>query len=155
MPARWFHGESKESLRGFLGQDLDLLVVSLPLSEAGGDDIISHEELGILARRKTFVSNVGRGQLVDTQALVDALEGGRIRGAALDVTDPEPLPRGHALWTAPNVFISPHVSWQSDRFNERILEILEINLGRLDEGKLPINLARREFRAGDGGEEQH
>lgn len=147
IPARWFHGESKEFIREFLGQGLDLLVISIPLTETNRE-LISHEEFGILARRKTFVSNIARGPLVNTQALADALEKGLIRGAAVDVTDPEPLPRGHALWEAPNLFISPHLSWKSNKFYDRILEILDINLGRLSEGKQPINLVKREFAAG-------
>ncbi|ROV88551.1 hypothetical protein VMCG_10387 [Cytospora schulzeri] len=150
IPARWFHGESKESLGEFLSQDLDMLVISLPLSETNGN-LISHEEFEILARKKTFISNIARGPLINTQALIDALEKGHIRGAALDVTDPEPLPQGHPLWGAPNVFISPHVSWQSKKFYDRILEILDINLGRLNERKLPINLVARKFAPGNDG----
>jgi phosphoglycerate dehydrogenase-like enzyme len=53
---------------------------------------------------------VARGALVDTEALVAALEAGAVAGAALDVTDPEPLPDGHPLWSMPNVIITPHVA---------------------------------------------
>lgn len=53
--------------------------------------------------------NVGRGRHVDTDALVDALAADRIGGAALDVTDPEPLPDGHPLWSEPRCLITPHV----------------------------------------------
>ncbi|KUI65420.1 D-2-hydroxyacid dehydrogenase [Cytospora mali] len=144
IPSRWFHGESKESLREFLSQDLDMLAISIPLSETNGN-LISHEEFEILARKKTFVSNISRGQLINTQALISALEKGQIRGAALDVTDPEPLPHGHPLWEAPNLFISPHVSWQSDKFFDRVWELLDINIGRLREGKEPLNLVKRNF----------
>jgi len=56
------------------------------------------------------VINVGRGPLVDTEALVDALRSGQIAGAGLDVTDPEPLPDGHPLWDMPNVVITPHLA---------------------------------------------
>ncbi len=54
--------------------------------------------------------NVGRGALVDTGALVAALRAGRLRGALLDVTDPEPLPDGHPLWSEPRALITPHVA---------------------------------------------
>lgn len=54
--------------------------------------------------------NVARGSLVDTDALVSALRDGSIGGAGLDVTDPEPLPDGHALWSLPNAIITPHCS---------------------------------------------
>ncbi|WP_051266578.1 D-isomer specific 2-hydroxyacid dehydrogenase family protein [Nakamurella lactea] len=61
-------------------------------------------------RPRTWIVNVARGGLIDTDALVDALAGGRIAGAALDVTDPEPLPDGHPLWTTPGVLITPHAA---------------------------------------------
>jgi phosphoglycerate dehydrogenase-like enzyme len=61
-------------------------------------------------RPHAWLVNVGRGSIVDTQALVDALREGRLAGAALDVTDPEPLPRGHALWGMPNVIITSHTA---------------------------------------------
>ncbi len=57
-----------------------------------------------------YLVNVARGRIVDTEALVQALDSGRIAGAALDVTDPEPLPRTHELWTHPNVLLTPHVA---------------------------------------------
>ncbi|MGO4614019.1 D-isomer specific 2-hydroxyacid dehydrogenase family protein [Nocardia sp. 2YAB30] len=65
-----------------------------------------------LARMKStaWIVNVARGSLVDTDALVRALGDGSIGGAALDVTDPEPLPAGHPLWTLPNAVITPHVA---------------------------------------------
>jgi phosphoglycerate dehydrogenase-like enzyme len=107
--------------------------------------MISREQLQILAKNKTFVSNVGRGGHVDTDALVEALQNGEIRGAAVDVTDPEPLPKGHPLWKAPNLFISPHVSWVSDHYLARISDILEINLRALaGEGEF-VNKVNKEL----------
>jgi len=61
-------------------------------------------------RPHAWLVNVGRGTIIDTQALVDALREGKLAGAALDVTDPEPLPRGHALWGMPNVIITSHTA---------------------------------------------
>ena len=63
-----------------------------------------------LMRPDAWLINVARGGLVDTSALVAALRAGTIGGAALDVTDPEPLPDDHPLWTLPNVLITPHVA---------------------------------------------
>ena len=57
-----------------------------------------------------YFANGGRGDLVDQDALVAALSSGRLAGAALDVTTPEPLPADHPLWSAPNAFITPHIS---------------------------------------------
>ncbi len=61
-------------------------------------------------RPHSWVVNIARGSLIDTDALVDALEREAIGGAALDVTDPEPLPDGHPLWRSPRALITPHVA---------------------------------------------
>ena len=61
-------------------------------------------------RDDAWLVNVSRGALVDTDALVAALAAGELAGAALDVTDPEPLPHGHPLWTEPRALITPHVA---------------------------------------------
>jgi phosphoglycerate dehydrogenase-like enzyme len=143
VPTKWFHGSSKEAVNEFLAQDLDLLVLALPLTEAT-TSILGREQFDILAKKKTFVSNIARGPHIDTDALLDALREGKIRGAALDVADPEPLPDGHPLFSAPNVFITPHVSWQTPHLMTRIQEIAEKNLNSLSEGKPLINVMNRE-----------
>jgi len=143
IPAKWFHGPTKEDVNNFLAQDIDLLVLALPLTEAS-KGILGSEQFEILSKKKTFVSNIARGQHIDTDALLDALQSGKIRGAALDVTDPEPLPDGHPLFTAPNVFITPHVSWQTPHYVTRALAILEVNLDALKDGKPLINVINKE-----------
>jgi len=75
----------------------------------GTRGLIGRDELAALPDAAILV-NVARGGLVDTAALVDALEAGRLGGAGLDVTDPEPLPTGHPLWNAPNCIVTPHVA---------------------------------------------
>ncbi|KAL1894031.1 hypothetical protein Sste5346_006173 [Sporothrix stenoceras] len=107
IPSRWFCGAVRDDIDHFLGHDLDMLVISLPLTEST-HNLISYKQFAIFSKKKTFVSNTARGPYVDKQALITALETGQIRAAALDVTDPEPLPQDHALWKAPNLFISPH-----------------------------------------------
>jgi phosphoglycerate dehydrogenase-like enzyme len=89
-------------------RDAELVVLALALVE-GTHGIIGAQELALMAPDGWLV-NVARGPHVDTDALVDALAGGRIGGAALDVTDPEPLPDGHPLWSLPNVLITPHTA---------------------------------------------
>lgn len=74
--------------------------------------------------------NVGRGPVVDTKALLTEVETGRIT-AALDVTDPEPLPPGHPLWSAPGVLISPHVGGPTSAFLPRAKRLLTDQLTRL------------------------
>ena len=75
-----------------------------------------------------WVVNVARGSLIDTDALVEALEQGRIGGAALDVTDPEPLPEGHPLWGLDNVLITPHVANTWDMAVPELLALIERNV---------------------------
>nr|XP_020453053.1 uncharacterized protein LOC109958616 isoform X1 [Monopterus albus] len=85
--------------------DFVMLAVNLTPETTG---LISHRELSLMKPTATLV-NISRGQVVDNDALVKALQSGTIRAAALDVTYPEPLPRGHPLLGLPNVLITPHV----------------------------------------------
>jgi phosphoglycerate dehydrogenase-like enzyme len=94
--------------------------------------------------RGTYVANISRGQVIDQPALVSALHGGLIKGAALDVTDPEPLPADDPLWTAPNVLITPHVSGSTDVYADRAFEVLKENLRRQRSGKKLVNEVDRE-----------
>ncbi|MHC2998293.1 2-hydroxyacid dehydrogenase [Microbacterium sp. HJ5] len=83
--------------------------------------------------------NVGRGSLVDTDALVDHVVRGRIR-AALDVTDPEPLPAGHPLWSLPGVLITPHVGGDTSAMAPRIARLVRTQIERLRAGDEPLNV---------------
>lgn len=88
--------------------DTDLLVLALALTpETSG--IIGADELALLPEHGWLI-NVARGAHVDTDALVEALRTGSIGGAALDVTEPEPLPAGHPLWAEPRCIITPHIA---------------------------------------------
>ncbi|KAM3456322.1 hypothetical protein NHJ6243_008241 [Beauveria neobassiana] len=142
LPDRWFAGASTAELHAFLGSGLDLLVVALPLTPQTRG-LVAQAEFEVLRANKTFVSNIGRGPIVDTEDLVDALEKGVIRGAALDVTDPEPLPEDHPLWRAKNVIITPHVSGGSSKYMERVFEVLLANLTRFSNGERLMNLINR------------
>lgn len=95
-----------EELGEVLG-DADFVVIAAALTEATRN-LFDKEMLGAM-RPSTWLVNVARGGLVDTDALVAALESGSIGGAALDVTEPEPLPDGHPLWSLYNCLITPHV----------------------------------------------
>ncbi|KIW47949.1 uncharacterized protein PV06_00597 [Exophiala oligosperma] len=128
IPSKWFHGTTQETLNNFLNQDLDILVVCLPLTPSTRN-MISKPQFEILAKKKTFLSNIARGGHVNTEDLIEALEKGMIRGAAVDVTDPEPLPKEHPLWKVPNLLITPHVSWVSTNHWSRLYAIFEHNLG--------------------------
>ena len=84
----------------------DVVVLILPAT-AESKGLIGARQLALM-RQGALLVNAARGPIVDTDALVEALNAGRIR-AALDVTDPEPLPEGHPLWSCPNLLITPHV----------------------------------------------
>ncbi|MEV6724352.1 2-hydroxyacid dehydrogenase [Streptomyces xanthochromogenes] len=107
--------------------EADVVIVSTPLTEQT-KGLVDGE---FLARLKdgALLVNVARGPVVDTKALLAELESGRIH-AALDVTDPEPLPAGHPLWHAPNVLISPHVGGSSSAFLPRAKRLLVAQLTR-------------------------
>ncbi len=89
--------------------------------------------------------NVGRGPIIQTDALVEALERGHLGGAGLDVSDPEPLPAGHPLWTAPNVFITGHTAGRTPHYWERGGDILRENIRRYLAGEPLENLVDYEL----------
>ena len=99
-----------------------------------------------LARMKptAVLINVGRGGLVDSEALVEALREGRLRGAGLDVFNPEPIPDDHPLWSLDNVLVTPHVSAVSDGFWERETELIVENIRRFVAGDPLRNLVDKE-----------
>ena len=82
-----------------------------------------------------WIVNVARGGLVDTDALVDALRAGTIGGAALDVTDPEPLPEGHPLWDAPQAVVTPHVANTWDMAVPELAALVGRNVARFGAGE--------------------
>jgi phosphoglycerate dehydrogenase-like enzyme len=87
-----------------------------------------------------YFINIGRGRSVVTDDLVEALESGQIAGAGLDVTDPEPLPAGHPLWTFPDVLITPHVSAGSDLARVRLATLWRENLRRYVAGERMLSV---------------
>jgi phosphoglycerate dehydrogenase-like enzyme len=145
IPSKWFSGASRDAIDHFLAQDLDLLVVSLPLSDATRA-LFGPEQFRILSRNrnKTFLTNIARGAIIDDAALIHALETGLIRGAAIDVAEPEPLPKGNPLWKAPNLFITPHVAWQSTKYWENLSDLLLRNLEKLAAGRTVINMEKKQ-----------
>ncbi|MFJ6213125.1 2-hydroxyacid dehydrogenase [Streptomyces sp. NPDC092296] len=112
--------------------DADVVVLIVPLTE----QTRALADQDFLARMKdgALLVNVARGPVVDTGALLAELESGRLR-AALDVTDPEPLPPGHPLWHAPGVLISPHVGGSTSAFLPRALRLLSDQLRRYAAGE--------------------
>lgn len=110
----------------------DIVILSTPLN-ASTQGLVGAEFLKAM-RDGALLVNVARGQVVDTDALLSELECGRLR-AALDVTDPEPLPAGHPLWHAPHVLITPHVGGSTSAFLPRAKRLLAAQLTRFAAGE--------------------
>ncbi len=106
----------------------DMLAISLPGTKKT-EKMINKETLSIM-KKGASIMNVGRGNIIDTDDLCDFLESGHIFSAALDVTDPEPLPSNHRLWSMENVVITPHVSggFSLAQTKLSIIEIFRENL---------------------------
>lgn len=104
----------------------DVLVLAAALT-TGTRHLIGAAELALLPAEAVLV-NIARGPLIDTGALVDALAAGRIAGAALDVTDPEPLPSGHPLWSEPRCLITPHMADTPEMTAPLLAERIGLNM---------------------------
>ncbi len=122
----------------------DILAMSLPQTR----DTVSFldQKRMALLKPSAIVINVGRGSAIDTDSLVEALKYKRIAGAALDVTDPEPLPPEHPLWTMEQVIITPHIAgnYNVPETLDRIVDIAEDNLRRYLENRPMRNVVDRD-----------
>lgn len=121
----------------------DYLVVSAPATPATRG-LLGRDALGAMKPAAVLV-NVSRGSLVDEDALCEALRGGRLRGAALDVFRKEPLPPDHPLWTLPGVLITPHVSAVSRGYWKREVDLVRENIRRFLAGEPLRNVVDREL----------
>ncbi|WP_159614182.1 2-hydroxyacid dehydrogenase [Glutamicibacter sp. JC586] len=110
---------SLDRLRTFL-PTADVVIVALPHTKET-EQLIDAEFLSTMKDGSVLV-NVGRGPIIDTDALLPELQAGRLH-AALDVTDPEPLPADHALWSAPNCVITPHMAGDTGQFISMVSEM--------------------------------
>ena len=110
----------------------DVIVLILPLTAESTGLMGAHQFAQM--RQGALLVNVARGGVVQTDALVEALNSGRIR-AALDVTNPEPLPSDHPLWHCPNLLITPHIGGSSPQFDARSLQVAAAELRRYMQGE--------------------
>jgi D-2-hydroxyacid dehydrogenase (NADP+) len=106
----------------------DVVFVSAPLTPESRH-MMGPRQFDLMKKNSFFVA-VSRGGLYDTPALVKALDSKKLAGAGLDVTDPEPLPKGHPLWKFPNVVITPHVAGNSPGSHARRVAVFKENIGR-------------------------
>jgi phosphoglycerate dehydrogenase-like enzyme len=124
------------AFHGLLPQ-ADVVASAVPLTKESRG-MIGEKEFGMMKPGVVLI-NVSRGRVVDTNALVRALQSKHVAAAGLDVTDPEPLPKGHPLWSQ-NVIITPHVAGQSPGSDRRRHEVFRENLGRFARGEMLINV---------------
>lgn len=145
IPKEWWFGLEKEQLHAFLKRDLDWLLVSVPLTEQTRG-VLGKEEFEVLShngKREVLLTNIARGGILKQDELIEALKDGTLAGAALDVTDPEPLPEDSELWGLENVVVTPHVSGNGVAYTERTFKLLEMNLEHREKGEKLINVVRR------------
>ena len=128
---------SSGNLAGVVGS-FDFVVLAAPLTRATRG-MIGTEVLAAM-KPSAHVINVGRGELIQTDALVHALTSGGIAGAALDVVHPEPLPAGHPLWNMRNVTLTPHMSGDTEAYLEDLAELFVRNLQRFVQGEPLVNV---------------
>ena len=126
-----------EERAAFLAE-CDVVMNTLPLTPATRG-FLGRAEFDALAPGAVLI-NTGRGGTVDTDALLDALNSGRLGAALLDVTDPEPLPPGHPLWTTENVYLTPHYSGSRPDYDARADAIFLDNLRRYLAGEALANV---------------
>ncbi|GHE51720.1 dihydrofolate reductase [Camelimonas fluminis] len=121
--------------------EADVIVVAAP-STPETRSMIGREQLAV-CKPDALLINVARGDLVDSDALLEALRAGKIGGAGLDVTDPEPLPQGHPLWAEPNVIVTPHLGGAaSPAYMTRLARHVAENAARFAAGETPFAVVR-------------
>jgi phosphoglycerate dehydrogenase-like enzyme len=118
--------------------EADVVFVSAPHTPQS-EGMMGARQFELLKKGAYFIA-VSRGKLYNTDALVRALDSRRVAGAGLDVTDPEPLPKGHALWKFENVVITPHIAGQSDRVQERRMTLIKENIRRFAANEPLLNV---------------
>jgi len=120
----------------------DVVFISAPHTEK------SHKMMGArqfeLLKPNSYFVAVSRGGIYDMNALVKALDSKRLAGAGVDVTDPEPLPKGHPLWKFNNVVITPHIAGRSDHDHERMTGTVKENIRRFVDGKPLVNVVDKQ-----------
>jgi phosphoglycerate dehydrogenase-like enzyme len=137
IPARWFGPDQRVEMVGLS----DFIVVTLPLTPQTRHFLGAREFAA--AKPGAYVVNVGRGEIIDQEAMIEALKNGRLGGAGLDVTTPEPLDAGSPLWDIENVLLTPHISGAKQAYNDQACEVFVENMRRFVSGREMLNLTDR------------
>jgi phosphoglycerate dehydrogenase-like enzyme len=122
--------------------EADVVVLAVPLTDETRH-MINRETLGMM-KDGAWLVNISRGAVVDTDALVEALDSGTVGAAFLDVTDPEPLPEGHPLWGRDDVLITPHVAARAELSADRRWALMRENMRRFGAGEPLLNVVDKE-----------
>lgn len=136
IPTHWYKSTDSAEFDTFL-KKCQVLVISAPLTKST-TALINNSTLSQLSPTSILL-NVGRGPIVDHEALMEALESDKLGAAVLDVTDPEPAPPGHALWKTKNLTITPHIAGAGDEYAARCVELLRLNVERVRKGESVVN----------------
>lgn len=131
----------QDALRSFV-KECDYVIVTVPLT--GKTRYLINAAVLEAMKPTAILINIARGDVVDEQALIDALAAGKIGGAGLDVFSEEPLPASSPLWQLPNVILSPHIAGFSEHYDERAIDVFAENLRRFLAGEPLLNLVDRE-----------
>jgi phosphoglycerate dehydrogenase-like enzyme len=118
--------------------EADHVAITLPLT-AETKNLFDREMLEAM-KPGSYIYNIGRGPIIDQDAMINLLKSGHLGGAGLDVTTPEPLPAESELWDLPNVIITPHTSGYSPKLNERAVTLWMDNLQRMLDGRELLNI---------------
>ena len=138
MPDRLYDPSDIKSLL----KESDYVVLCAPYTPQT-HHMINVEALAAMKPAAVLI-NVGRGNLIDEQALIEVLKEGKIRGAGLDVYSKEPLPPSSPLWTLPNVIAFPHVAGLSPHYLSRAVALFAENLRRYLAGEPLLNVVQKE-----------
>src|SRR5579875_3844895 len=134
IPSRWFGPDQRAEIVGLS----DFIVVTLPLTPQTRNFLGAREFAA--AKPTACLVNVGRGEVIDQDALIDALNNKRLAAAALDVMVPEPLPPDHPLWNMEQVILTPHSSGPSVSYQEDCCRVFAENLRRFANGQQLLNV---------------
>jgi len=124
-------------------RETDFVAICCPLTPQTRH-MMSVEEFECM-KPTAYLINIARGGIVDQESLIKALETKEIAGAGLDVTEPEPLPKGNPLWQMENVIITPHMAGQSPLSGRRIMKVLSENLRRFANGEPLLNVVDKKL----------
>ncbi|MGJ8725387.1 MAG: D-2-hydroxyacid dehydrogenase [Roseibacillus sp.] len=122
--------------------EADVVALAVPLVPAT-ENLLNAKAFAAM-KQGSYLINIARGKVVNTEAMMEALKSGQLAGAGLDVTEPEPLPEGHPLWSIPNVIITPHIAGKSEVTNQRRSALTVENLRRFGAGEPLLNVVDKE-----------